>query len=150
MKIDKKIVLILIAVFLLGGLVFYYVVDKDAAQPSDSDPIGNDQSDANKEPLQAEVITAEHSYSDGQHTVSGEVDLPTPCHELLVEAEVRESYPEQVSLVFYQLNSTSPDLACAQVITPRSFNISFAASPEAQITAQTGNRSLDLRLTDLD
>lgn len=150
MKIDKKIVLILIAGILLGSFFLYFVADKDEVQTSNSDIIGSDQSNTTKEPLQVETITAEHMYSDGQHTVSGEVDLPTPCYELLVETEVRESYPEQVLLVFYQLDSSSQDLACSQVIAPRSFSVTFAASKEAQITARTGDRSLDLRLTEVE
>lgn len=62
-------------------------------------------------------------------------DLPTPCHLLKVNVEVMESYPEQVSATA-EIANENPEVACAQVITPRTEKGSFQASEQAKFDLQ--------------
>jgi hypothetical protein len=90
-----------------------------------------------------EVITARHQFSNGAHTFSGEIELPTPCHQLSVDALVMESYPEQISLNFSVVNSSE---MCAQVITSKPFSVTAAASAEAKVRARFMDEEVKLNL----
>lgn len=57
-------------------------------------------------------------------------DLPTPCHTLDVEAIVRESFPEQVTLKA-TLKAPTGDTICAQVLEPIEKTGTYAASADA-------------------
>jgi len=89
-------------------------------------------------------IKARHQFKDGVHTLVGEVLVPTPCHTLEAEVLIRESFPEQVTIVF-SIVSTEAEL-CAQVVTPAVFAESFEASEEALITATLDGEAVFLDL----
>ena len=47
-----------------------------------------------------ETLDIEFSYTNGMYIYSGTIQKPTPCHEVESEIVVRESFPEQVYLLF--------------------------------------------------
>ena len=89
-------------------------------------------------------IDGKHFYIDGEHTVVGEIPMPTPCDLLEVDAIVAESFPEQITLDFSVINN-SPD--CEDIVTSQRFKVSATASPEATFTALFQNRVVELNLT---
>lgn len=88
-------------------------------------------------------ITAKHFYEDGVHTYVGELDLPTPCDLLEVNALVQESFPEQILLDFTVINNAE---MCAQVVTTQRFMVEASASQEATATARFMGRPVELNL----
>lgn len=88
-------------------------------------------------------INAKHSFKNGKHIVAGEVEVPTPCHSLSVETVIRESSPEQVTLVF---NTKSDAEVCAQVISSRRFKIEFNSDQNARIGATLNGKETILNL----
>jgi len=83
----------------------------------------------------------EHDFEDGTHTVSGIINLPTPCHSLETNVLVAESFPEQVTVQFK--TSVSAE-ACAQIIAQKEFEIEFQASEEARIKATLNGSPVNL------
>lgn len=88
-------------------------------------------------------VTAKHLFENGVHTIAGEVDLPTPCHELSAKATVLESFPEQVLI---ELKSKAGEGPCAQVVTPKKFKVVFNASKDASIKAKLDGKDVILNL----
>lgn len=76
------------------------------------------------------TISVTHRFADGIHNFSGSVSVPTPCHELSVTAQVLESFPEQIVLVF--VTKSTADV-CAQVIAEKDFSIEVSASEAARV-----------------
>ena len=88
------------------------------AVPADMSPVSDS----------TEMLTITRAYSDGTHTITGEVMKPTPCHELTYDVMVAESYPEQVTIAFTTMSSAE---MCAQVITAEPFTISLEVAEAA-------------------
>lgn len=145
---QKTIISIIAGVALVGGGVWaattYFQPDTTVSDPVE---IGEEQ-DAIDEQDQRfahiDRISAVHFFDDGSHTFAGEIDMPTPCDLLEVDAVVMESFPEQIRLEFSVI-SEDTDL-CAQVITPQRFMVQVDASEEATVTAELMGRSVELNL----
>jgi len=75
------------------------------------------------------TILVQHSYDDatGSHTYTGLIAVPTPCHDISHTVTIMESFPEQVRIDFFTV-APPADVACAQVITEKSFTVTFKAS----------------------
>lgn len=87
--------------------------------------------EASKTVDESRIITAKHQYRGGVHTVAGLVDLPTPCHKLVVEPFITEA-DKKVELRFTTAVGTE---GCAAVPTPTPFKVTFEAPEEVQISA---------------
>ncbi len=70
-------------------------------------------------------VNVGHQFKDGVHTYTGSVEAPTPCYAVAGAAVVKESYPEQVDI---KLEMRDTGGVCAQVITAKTFKVSFEAS----------------------
>lgn len=88
-------------------------------------------------------IDAKHYFIDGVHTLVGEVNMPTPCDLLVTESLVRESYPEQVEIMFSVINNSD---TCLQQITAQRFKVEATASVNANFSAKFMNREVELNL----
>lgn len=88
-------------------------------------------------------VTANHYFSNGTHTIEGNITLPTPCHELTHDVVVAESAPEQVTINF-RAESTAE--ICTQVLADRFFTLSFQASQDAVIKATLNGVPVALNL----
>jgi hypothetical protein len=77
------------------------------------------------------ALKVEKNFSDGVHTYKGSLNVPTPCHDVLTEVTVAESFPEQVSIYLEVVDAGG---ICAQVITEKEFTVEFQASEQAIVT----------------
>ena len=82
-----------------------------------------------------------HSFDEGTHTVSGVIQLPTPCHTLTTDVAVAESFPEQVKIT---LAIPHDENICIQVIDDREFTVTFDASREARVIVQHETQTVTL------
>ncbi len=84
------------------------------------------------------TITALHQYNPdgGQHIVAGTTTVPTPCHMLNTDTEIRESDPEQVTINF-SAEKEDENAVCAQQVQDARFKVTFEASEGAQIQGGT-------------
>ena len=89
------------------------------------------------------IVTAKHSFKDGTHIVTGEMDMPTPCDLLKSDVIIKESYPEQVTIKFSTINEAD---VCAKVITTQRFKVEFKASEKASISATLNGKDIILNL----
>jgi hypothetical protein len=77
--------------------------------------------------------------SEWEYEVTGTV--PTPCHEVNINTQVMESYPEQV--VVNVTVVTDPEEMCIQVIQDINKSGTFQASDEAQISLNVAELTKD-------
>lgn len=90
-------------------------------------------------------IQVTHQFKSGLHTYVGTVDAPTPCHSILGEAIVKESYPEQVDI---RIETKESGGICAQVITTKKFKVSFSASENPVVRAFVNGTPVLLEVTE--
>ena len=120
-------------IFLAGIVVVIFLLfigGKD--EPRDSDIIIDNTN-------LTEKIKIAHVFADGMHTLTGEINLPTPCHTLQQEVFIAELYPEQVTIVF---ETNSEVDSCVQMITPEPFVVSFVASKEADFSITLNDKDI--------
>jgi len=96
-----------------------------------------------KQDFYLESINFDVTYEEGSYEYSGIVSLPNPCYSLSTEAIVRESYPEQVTLLFTTTYNSDGKM-CAQVINDVPFRIIFDASEEASINAVFNGHNIEI------
>ena len=98
--------------------------------------------------IEGEILTvsAMHQYKNSTHVYVGSIMTPTPCFTVSAEAVVRESYPEQVTMII-NTKPTSEEI-CAQVLTEKKFKIAFQASKEAVISATLNSTPVDIKATE--
>lgn len=138
---NQIIVGVVVLIILIGGGIYLMNTgDGDTSTPQETEQTETDDTEGD-----AVRIDAKHFFIDGTHTVVGEMVMPTPCDLLTVEADVAESDPEQVTLRFEVVNN-SEDGACAQVLTPQRFKVSFDAREDAVINATYGGNPVVLNL----
>lgn len=122
------IFVVILVVAIIVGVVWYIPFDK----PSDVVEKEKEGAVAGEETFVPESISADHYFTDGEHTIQGLVTLPTPCHSLTHDVLVAESFPEQVTIAF---TSEAGPAICTQLIDEKFFSLSFQASEGAQIKA---------------
>ncbi len=88
-------------------------------------------------------IEAKHFYTDGTHTVAGEILFPTMCDLLNWSSRVSDSAPEQVTIAFTVVNNAE---TCAAATMPVRFLESFKAGEDAVIRATLNGRAVELNL----
>lgn len=143
---------IFVLIILIGGI--WFTIGHFREETTTDDVAGIDdvneynQEDSDYERLSyVERIDAVQFINNGLHTFVGEVNLPTPCDLLEVDAVVMESMPEQIRLNFTLVNEDIDDeVACPQVITPQRFMVDIQASKEASVSAELMGRTIELNL----
>lgn len=91
-------------------------------------------------------IKAEHNFKIGLHEYTGAIIFPTPCYMMSVDAIVRESFPENVTIRF-MIEEDKKTEVCAQTVTEKKFRIIFQASKEAVVGATVNNNPIKLEIT---
>ncbi|KXK26483.1 MAG: hypothetical protein TR69_WS6001000487 [candidate division WS6 bacterium OLB20] len=76
-------------------------------------------------------ISVEFSYGNGRYYYYGTVTTPTPCHKVLVDTRIAESFPEQVTM---DVTVEATDAVCAQVIAEQVFSGEIQVSEQASLT----------------
>lgn len=143
------LVAVLIAIIAAG--VYFFVGDlsdvpvKDVVRNTDTSTDVASSTLHDERQDTSEYVRVEHTYTNGTHTLTGEINLPTPCHTLTNSVMIAESFPEQVTVQF--LTTTESEM-CIQVVTPEPFSVSFKASQQASIRLTLNGESLDYIVTD--
>ncbi|MCK5026940.1 MAG: hypothetical protein KAS07_00825 [Candidatus Pacebacteria bacterium] len=142
---NKGIGLIIIIVIIIATLTFLFSRAFDDPNntnvPVHTDILTGDTID------NVDTMSVAHAFGGGLHTYVGEIDLPTPCHELNHTITIAESFPEQVTIDFITKTETE---VCAQYIIPEPFSVSFTASREAQVSMTLNKEPLLFRELSLD
>jgi hypothetical protein len=76
-------------------------------------------------------MVLEKEYKPGntwEYRVTGQ--FPSPCYSAVTEEIVRESFPEQVTIIV-NISKPSDDMICTQVITNYEYEGTFSASEKA-------------------
>ena len=125
---SKKTVLIvsLVTIVLLGSAYFLY----SNFFKEDSNPNEDTTTSYTIEEGNFSLYTEYIKDSEWQYTVTGTV--PTPCHEVNINTQVMESFPEQVVVNVTVI--TNPEEVCTQVIQDINKTGTFQASEEAKIS----------------
>jgi hypothetical protein len=131
----------ILLVVILGMFVFTYLKKTELEQETHTTPIS--QVDVDGVHGGITRIDGKHFYVAPNHTVVGEVLMPTPCDLLNWDVRVEESMPETAIIDFTVVNHAE---VCAQVLTPQRFSVSFDASADAHIRATLEGRSIELNL----
>lgn len=135
-RINKTAIALAVLLVLSAIALFTYTL---VSAPTTQEPeeLSNTQT-----PSTERVITAQHQYRGGIHTIAGTVDLPTPCHKLVVEPFF--TTPNEV--VELRFTTTVAEEACAQVITPTPFKVTFEAPETVRIGGMLDGDSVRLNL----
>lgn len=140
---QKSIILIVtLFVIIIAGMFTYAYLKKAERQP-EVIVAPEEQTETQTPYPNITRIDAKHYFIDGTHTLVGELNLPTPCDLLEVEATVMESFPEQVTVDFSVINNAE---ICAQVVTAQRFMVDFEASEDPVIRAHFMGRDVELNL----
>ncbi|PSO45586.1 MAG: hypothetical protein BRC25_01745 [Parcubacteria group bacterium SW_6_46_9] len=145
---NKQSLIIGIAVIIVA--VIGLVVFQPSSQEVDRQPEAEKSTSSAGSDI-VRTVDGLHQYQpeEGRHIVAGTTTVPTPCHQLSTETEIRESNPEQLVLSFSAENENEQD-TCAQVIQNRRFKVSVQAGENARITGGTfGGDQVKLNLRDV-
>lgn len=131
----KSVLIKILFVILLAGALFLVLDWRSRTQQAMPEP--------QIAPENNFVVVAKHTYLNGKHTLEGAIELPTPCHELVTETEVKESSPEQV-LIKFTVEAPETDVFCIQVIDQGKFKADFFASEKPVISATLNGRPISM------
>ncbi len=88
------------------------------------------------------IITAKHAYRDGEHILTGEINLPTQCH--LLEHTVTILPDESRATVAFTRSFSGGD--CPGGEKPTRFFVKFKGKPETQIRVTVDGQEVPLSL----
>lgn len=136
------VAVIIFALIIVGMFLFAYLKRSEITTPT------NDQT--TNVPVTPSTpydsitrIDAKHFFINGEHTLVGEITMPTPCDLLNWTSRVAESSPEQVMVNFDVVNNAE---VCTQVQTQQRFKVTFKAGEDAVIKATLEGRAVELNL----
>ncbi len=124
-------------VLILLALGTYWLVT-----PNTPDATNTEQTPSTQDEY-VQMVNVKHQYKNGRHTYVGEIDVPTPCHNLASSYTKDASSTTGYTLVF---TSTSSSEMCAQVITSKPFKLSFEAIKDIVLSATLNGKKLRLNL----
>jgi len=136
MNIKKQIIIIIILLLLLA--VAYFFSDGSNGKIDNTNLIKGNV-------FNVDVVEAEHNFKSGLHDYTGAIMFPTPCYRMSVDAVVKESFPEDVTIRFTIEEDKTIEI-CAQVITEKKFRIIFQASEEAKVSVTFNNKPVELKI----
>ncbi len=87
----KTIVSIVVLVILVIALtIFWQFYGSGKFGRNQSAQVINSQGQTENQP-EPEMITALHQFSNGKHTIAGELNVPTPCHILNQDVSINSA-----------------------------------------------------------
>lgn len=95
-----------------------------------------------------QAISAEHSFANGVHTISGSIDLPTPCYQLSSSTTVATTTSPQRVMINFTIAPPPANQFCAQVVTPTPFTVKVVASSSATFQAAVNGSLVPLTFTE--
>lgn len=130
----KQYILIIGALLILGGLVFFL--------PTAQAPEPQSVTSTSTPTSLPTPPTFTHTFKKGTHTLIGTLTLPTPCYQVAESVEIDDTAtPEQVTVA---ITTSTDDGLCVQVIDERLVEVSFDASADAVITATLNGKPLTI------
>ncbi|MBI5816815.1 MAG: hypothetical protein HZB09_00095 [Candidatus Yonathbacteria bacterium] len=132
--LTKKIIASGVLAVLAAAGIALYISQQQAVSVIDNNTSGG-----------MRVVHADHYFENGTHTYKGILTVPTPCHELISQVTVMESYPEQVTI---DLKEQGASNFCAQVITQTPFEVSFKASQDARVSLKLNGAPALFKVTE--
>ncbi len=132
------LVLVALLVLVAAGL-FVWTLTRTPQTPTEP-PVATTSPQDTEE---GEVLTAQHQFKDGIHTVAGTLQVPTPCHRVATEPFFTGSARDTVEIRF---TTSSQDEMCAQVLTDARFKTAFEAPAQASIQATLNGKRVRLNL----
>ncbi|OGD86908.1 hypothetical protein A2Z23_01440 [Candidatus Curtissbacteria bacterium RBG_16_39_7] len=119
------------------GMKYQQAITISQKVPANSIPKTGDTNIA----IKADQLTLKTTYENGFLKYSGEVELPSPCHQLKDQSLVMESYPEQVQIRL-MVESPQPGVACVQVITDKEFSGQIKVSDKATVSVHLNGQKV--------
>ena len=105
------------------------------------------QTASTTQPAPERLITAKHQYVDGVHAIAGTVEVPTPCHTVVVEPFFVD---EAKSAVEIRFNTALQGDECAAQVTQVPFRVTFEAPEAVAITATWDGAPVRLNLVPVE
>ncbi|MBL1434402.1 hypothetical protein COB87_002460 [Candidatus Wolfebacteria bacterium] len=130
-------IIIIAAIILLGYLFWPSAQNDQAVDLADNTALVQTE----------EEFVISHKYDDGVHTISGEITLPTPCHELNENIRIAESFPEQVFMDLFIIDTGG---ICIQVLDQRSFSIDVEVDEAASFSLTIDGESISVPVLPFD
>lgn len=137
---------VLFTLIIIGMFTFAYLKRAEISNEQKVEP-PKDEITVSDPYSNIERVNAKHFLDGNEHTLVGEFVLPTPCDLLSHETQVRESYPEQVEVLFTVENESSD---CMSAESPQRFSVVVNVSPQASFSAKLNGRDIELNLIPAD
>lgn len=135
-KKDIYTLVILVLILVVGAWLFSGQADEQNNTSLPPDDAGT---------LWGDSLVLERSFSEGVHTITGEITLPTPCYQFSYDAIVAESFPEQVTLNF-KVEPPPVDLICIQMVATKEFSVEVSASEQATFSVRVNGQPIDVEV----
>jgi|SRR5581483_2877532 len=142
-KVWAWVIAIVIIILIAIGFYASYKANQSGNQPTDT---GSQTSDNTQTQPQAQTINVKHQYKNGTHTYAGVLDVPSPCYTISNKVVTDPATPNKVTIAFTSANTASTGTVCAQVITSRSFKVSFPGVKNASVNATLDGNPLILNV----
>lgn len=126
-----------VVVIVLLALGIYWLATPNAPKTTDTNTPPTTQDDY------VQMVNVKHQFKDGRHVYVGEIDLPTPCHNLTSGYSKDANSTTAYTLVFTSVSTAD---MCAQVVTSKPFKVSFEAMPQIVISGTLNGKKLRLNL----
>ncbi len=141
-KISFGVAVLIIAAF---SFVLFYVNQK-----ADKIDYSTERQKALEEAASRPSITIDtkHQYKDGKHIYFGYLEVPSPCYTHNVEIK---KLPEITEIaITYSEDKSNDSKVCAQVITQKTFKVSFEGRIDEDIIATLNGETVNLNQFEID
>ncbi|HMP67135.1 MAG TPA: hypothetical protein PKA60_00090 [Candidatus Paceibacterota bacterium] len=141
---NKKIsiaVLALLVLILIGAAVYSSQKNKKIDYNSDRQQVLDDLINR-----PTETITVKQQYKNGNYTVIGSFEVPTPCYSYNAEVIKKDGITE-IAITYF--DNSNPDTMCAQVISEKLFRVDFEGAPGENIVATINGEIVNLNVFEI-
>lgn len=144
-RLNTSLIIIVGCILLAAAGLFGYTIYTHSTSPQTATTTPQTEETENGSP---EVITAQHQFKNGKHTIVGQLPVPSACHTLTAEPFFIGQGSSTVEIRF---KTGTPDASttCAQVITPRQFQITFDGPPKPSINASVDGTPAQFNLIEV-
>jgi hypothetical protein len=143
----RAVAFVVVLVLLLLGVFFYTLWQQPNSDYSET--VNTDPTPVSEETPASDArrITAQHQYVDGLHTIAGTAQVPTPCHDIVVEPVFLDN--ETVAELQFS-TIADPSVICAAVVSDAPFFVSFRAEENTALRARWNGELVHLNVVPVD
>ncbi|HRY30924.1 MAG TPA: hypothetical protein P5328_00835 [Candidatus Paceibacterota bacterium] len=94
------------------------------------------------------TVNTKHQYKDGRHIYLGYLEVPSPCYSHNVEIKKSEEITEIA--ITYQEDPSAKSENCIQMITEKTFKVSFEGAEDEDIIATLNGETVNLNQFEID